>query len=52
MNKGYNFFNWLDGEIVDERDLKIQRQKKKIHKLKNEVLHTRGWLKCPLWLVF
>lgn len=34
MNKGCNFFRWLDNDIVDERDLKIQRQKKNIYKLK------------------
>lgn len=36
MNKGYNFFNWLDNKIVDERDLKIQRQKE-------ENLHIEEW---------
>lgn len=41
MNKDCNFFKWLEDEIVDERDLKIERQKKKIYKLKNEVLYTR-----------
>jgi hypothetical protein len=27
--KGCNFFKWFDDDIVDERDLKIERQKKK-----------------------
>lgn len=45
MNKGCNFFNWLGDEIVDEMDLKIDTQKKKISKLKNATLCTRGWLK-------
>lgn len=30
VNKGCNIFKWLEDDIVDERDLKIQRQKKKI----------------------
>lgn len=29
MSKGCNFFKWLDNEIIDERDLKIERTKKK-----------------------
>lgn len=33
MDKGCNFFKWLDDETVDERDLKIERQKKKNLKL-------------------
>ena len=45
MEKGCNFFKWLVDETVDERDLKLERHKKKISKLKNEVLQTRGWLK-------
>lgn len=48
MDKGCKFFKWLDEEIVDEWDLKIQRRKKKIYKLKNGVLHTRGWLKMSI----
>lgn len=45
MDNGCNFFKWLGDEFVDERDLKLEIQKKKINKLKNEVIHTRGWLK-------
>ncbi|CAL5186782.1 unnamed protein product [Lathyrus oleraceus] len=45
MDKGCNFFKWLGDEIVDEMDLKIDTQKKKISKLKNATLCTRGWLK-------
>ncbi|CAL5215315.1 unnamed protein product [Lathyrus oleraceus] len=48
VNKSCNFFKWLDDDIVDERDLKIQRQKKKIYKLKNEIIHTRRWLKVSI----
>lgn len=48
MNKSCNFFKWLDDEIVDEMDLKIQRQKKKIYKLKNQVIHNRGWFKISI----
>lgn len=42
MNKGCNFFKWLGDEIIDERNLNIERKNKKISKLKNEVLHSRG----------
>ncbi|KAL5078860.1 hypothetical protein RYX36_007281 [Vicia faba] len=45
MDKGCNFFKWLGDEIIDERDFKIERKMKKISKLKNKLLHTRGWLK-------
>ncbi|KAL5099501.1 hypothetical protein RYX36_003828 [Vicia faba] len=38
MDKGCDFFKWLGDELVDERDLKLERQKKKINKLKNEVI--------------
>lgn len=48
MHKGCNYFKWLDDDIVDERDLKIQRQKKKLHKLKNEISQTRGLLKVSI----
>lgn len=34
MDKSYYFFKWFDDEIVDERDLKIERQKNTIFKLK------------------
>lgn len=30
MEEGYDFFKWLCNEIVDGRDLKIERQKKKL----------------------
>lgn len=42
MDKGYNFFRWLVDEVIDGRDLKIKRQRKKILKLKHEVVHIRG----------
>lgn len=29
MDKGCNFFKWLDDETADERDLKIERKKKR-----------------------
>ncbi|KAL5075049.1 hypothetical protein RYX36_014033, partial [Vicia faba] len=48
MNKGCNFFKWLGDELVDERDLKLERQKKKINKLKNEIIYIRGWLKMSI----
>lgn len=51
MDNGCNFFKWLGDEFVDERDLKLERQKKKINKLKNEVIHTRGWLKMFIMVV-
>ncbi|CAK8538417.1 unnamed protein product [Lathyrus sativus] len=40
IEKGCNFFKWLDDEFLDERDLKLERQKKKINILKNEVMYT------------
>lgn len=48
MDKGSDFFKWLGDEFVDEKDLKFERQKKKNNKLKNEVIHTRGWLKMSI----
>ncbi|CAK8537197.1 unnamed protein product [Lathyrus sativus] len=48
VNMGCNFFKWFDDDIIDERELKIQRQKKKIYKLKNEIINTRGWLKFSI----
>ncbi|KAL5099866.1 hypothetical protein RYX36_004193, partial [Vicia faba] len=36
LEKGCNFFKWVGDEVVDGRDLKIERQRKKILKLKNE----------------
>lgn len=48
MDKGCNFFKWVDDKVVDGRDLKIERQRKKIFKLKNEVLSTRGMLKIAM----
>lgn len=48
MNKICNFFKWLDDEIVDERDLKIQRQMKFFYKLKNRVIRTTRWLKISI----
>lgn len=48
IDKGCNFLKWLGDEFVDEGDLKLERQKKKINKLKNEVIHTKGWLKMSI----
>lgn len=48
MEKICNFFKWVEDEVVDGRDLKIERQRKKIFKLKNEVLSTRGMLKIAM----
>ncbi|KAL5067106.1 hypothetical protein RYX36_017993, partial [Vicia faba] len=42
MENECNFFKWVGDEDVDGRDLKIERQKKKIFKLKNEVVHARN----------
>lgn len=44
MDKGYNFFKWLE-EIINDKDLKIKRQKKKKFNLKNEMVYIIGWLK-------
>lgn len=48
MHKGCNYFKWLDDDIIDERDQKIQRQKKRVYKLKNEISQTRGLLKVSI----
>ncbi|KAL5061701.1 hypothetical protein RYX36_023438 [Vicia faba] len=48
MEKGCNFFRWLGDEVVDRRDLKIERKRKKILKLKHEFVHTRGMLKMSM----
>lgn len=48
MDKGRNFFKRLEGEFVDKKDLKLKRQKKKINKLKSEIIHTKGWLKMSI----
>ncbi|KAL5079280.1 hypothetical protein RYX36_007701 [Vicia faba] len=48
MDKGRNFFKWLGGELVEERDFKLERQKNKINKLKNGVIYTRRWLKMSI----
>lgn len=48
LEKGHNFFNWVCDEVVDVRDLKIERQRKKILKLKNKVVHTRWMLKISM----
>lgn len=48
MGKGCKLFKWLRDEFVDERDLKLERQKNKINKFKNEVIHTKGWLKMTI----
>ncbi|KAL5063413.1 hypothetical protein RYX36_025150, partial [Vicia faba] len=45
LEKSCNFFKWVGDEVIDGRDLKIERQRKKILKLKNEVLSIRGLLK-------
>ena len=50
MHKRYDYFKWLDDDIIDERDLKIQRQKKKLYKLKNEISHTRRLLKVSIMI--
>ncbi|CAJ2636596.1 unnamed protein product [Trifolium pratense] len=49
---GCSFFKWFSDDIVDERDLKIARQKKKngklkndVYVLKNELVITQKWLK-------
>ncbi|KAL5062859.1 hypothetical protein RYX36_024596 [Vicia faba] len=36
LEKGCNFFKWVGDEVVDGRNLKTERQRKKILKLKNE----------------
>ncbi|CAJ2636194.1 unnamed protein product [Trifolium pratense] len=51
-DKGCSFFKWFDDDIVDERDLKIERQKKKKLKLKNDLASTRKWLKMSMVFAF
>lgn len=48
MRKRCNYFKWLDDDVVDERDLKIERQKKKLYKLKNKISQTIGLLKVSI----
>lgn len=57
IDNGCNLFRLLDDDVVDERDLKIGRQKKKIVKLKDEVFvlkedlsNSRKW--CKIAFVF
>ncbi|WJX20147.1 hypothetical protein P8452_09737 [Trifolium repens] len=49
-NAGCDFFKWLDDDVVDERDLKIARQKKKNGKLKNEVCVLKNGSRFQLGL--
>lgn len=48
MHKRCNYFKWLDDDIVDLRDLKIQRKKKKLYKLKSKTSQTRRLLKVSI----
>lgn len=48
MENVYNFFKWLDDEIVHERDFKIERKNKKNLKLKKDISYTSGWLKMSI----
>ncbi|CAK8579383.1 unnamed protein product [Lathyrus sativus] len=42
------FSSGLVMSLLMEKDLKLERQKKKINKLKNEVIYTRWWLKMSI----
>ncbi|KAL5056042.1 hypothetical protein RYX36_036724, partial [Vicia faba] len=48
LEKGCNFFKWVGDEVVDGRDLNIERQRKKIFMLKNKVLSIREMLKSTI----
>ena len=50
LEKGRNFFKWVGDKVVDGRNLKIERKRKKILKLKNGVLSIRGLLKNAIVL--
>lgn len=48
LEKSCNFFKWLCHKTLDGRDLKIERGKKKLFKLKNEVVPIKGMLKMSM----
>ncbi|KAL5053567.1 hypothetical protein RYX36_034249 [Vicia faba] len=50
LEKGRNFFKWVGDKVVDGRNFKIERKRKKILKLKNDVLSIRGLLKNSIML--
>ncbi|AES87496.1 putative transcription factor GRF family [Medicago truncatula] len=50
FDKGCRFFKLLDEDVIDERDVKIEKQKKKIKKLKIELENTRKLLRMSMFL--
>jgi hypothetical protein len=48
FDKCCSFFKLLEDDVIDERDMKIEKQKKK--KLKIELTNTKKWLR--MFLVF
>lgn len=53
INKWCNLFKWFDNDIIDKRDLKIERWKGgriKKFKLNNELDNTKRWLKISIML--
>jgi hypothetical protein len=49
FDKGCRFFKLLDEDVIDERDVKIEKQKKKIKKLKMELENTRKLLRMSMF---
>jgi len=52
-DKGCSYFKLVDeNDFIDERELKIEKQSKKIKKLKIELSRTRKWLLMALIIGF
>ncbi|KEH19782.1 transmembrane protein, putative [Medicago truncatula] len=48
-DKGCSYFKFVgEDDFIDERELKIEKQSKKIKKLKFELSRTRKWLLMAL----
>lgn len=52
FDKGCSFFKLLDDDVIDERDIKIEKQKKKNKKLKIELENTKKLLRMSLFFWF
>lgn len=48
MDKGCGFFKLIEEDVVDERDLKIEKQRKKTMQLKKELAKTQNLLKISI----
>lgn len=52
FDKGCSFFKLLDDDVIDERYIKIEKQKKKNIKLKIELENTKKLLRMSLFFWF